>query len=744
MKKLLVVESPAKIKTISKFLGSDFTIVSTLGHIKDLPSKEIGVTMGDPIKLDYVVLPEKKKTVSALCKAAKQADEIFLAPDPDREGEIIAFHAQQEIEKVVKKGTPIHRIAFNEITKPAVINAIENPYKVDSQRVAAQQARRVLDRWVGYQVSPILWRRVAKGLSAGRVQSAALRIVCEREEAIRAFKPEEYWSLDALFKSAGAQFGAALTHIKGKKIEVATEQDAKKHELAIKNATFVIDKVEDKKRIKNPYPPFMTSTLQQAAHTRLGMPVKKTMQIAQKLYEGVELDDPSQPVALITYMRTDSLRISDTALKQTRAYIKSNFADTYLPSKSRVFSKSKKSKSTTQDAHEAIRPVDVSITPDKVANFLDKGMARVYEIIWRRFVASQMSAAQYAQRAVTVKGDVYTYKATGSSVIFDGYLRVYQDESKEKKETMLPKELAAKCPAELLKVAPKQHFTQPPARFNEASLVKEMEKEGIGRPSTYGATLNTLQLRQYATLDPKKRFFASELGMKVNELLTKYFPRIMDIKFTAHMEEDLDNIAQGELERDKLLKEFYTSFEQELAVFEKEVKGKEAVLTELDCPECKEKKLAIRFGKNGEFLGCSGFPECTFTSPFERDDEGLLHMVERKKPELLDEPCPKCGTALRKIVGRNGEFIACSAFPKCKYIKQNVANFPCPKCKSEIAERKWRGKVFWGCNNYPKCKFSISGNIDQKPCPKCKTPYRLLRFVEGVEKLICSDKECKE
>jgi len=743
MKKLLIVESPAKIKTISKFLGRDFRIMSTIGHIMDLPSKSLGVTINDHIELEYVPIEDKQKVIADICKAASTSDEIFLAPDPDREGEIIAWHIGNEIKKVLKDKNKMHRITFNEITAPAVQQAIKDKSIIDMDKVAAQQARRVLDRWVGYEVSPILWRKLQKGLSAGRVQSVALRLVCEREEAIRTFKPEEYWSVAGLFAhNKSAPFEAALTHIKKKKADIKDEKKAKEIVADIKKQQYVVSEIKDKKRIKNPNAPFMTSTLQQAAFNRLGFTVKKTMSVAQKLYEGMPLQDKSTPVALITYMRTDSLRLSDTAIKQARGFIEKNYTKTYLPSKANVYAKGGKA----QDAHEAIRPIDASITPEIAKRYLPKDAARLYELIWQRFIACQMKPAQYAQRQVVIDGGIYTFKVTGSTLIFDGFLKVYGlDENEKEKKVTIPNSLKEKVELTLKKVTPKQHFTQPPPKYTEGSLVKEMEKEGIGRPSTYAATLNTIQARNYVTLDSKKRFTPTELGMAVTAMLVKNLPKIMNVKFTALMEEDLDKIAQGELERDTLLREFYEAFQKDLEAFAgTDSQRKAPEPTDIDCPKCKEHKLVIRFGKSGAFLGCAGFPDCDFTSNFEREEDGTIKLVETEGPKLLDEKCPKCGKQLREVRGKFGMFKACSGYPECKYIPQVKASFKCLKCKEgDVVQRKWRGGTMYGCSNYPKCKFAIFSDIEEKPCPQCKLPF-LTKKVDknGKVTLICYEKTC--
>lgn len=744
MKKLLIVESPAKIKTIKKFLDNDFKIMSTMGHIKDLPTKKLGVEVNDGIEIDYVVIEDKEKTIADICKEASKADEIYLAPDPDREGEIIAWHIAQDIKKVAKKKANIYRIAFNEITKSAVQEAIEQPGEIDMQKVAAQQARRVLDRWVGYEVSPILWKKIAPGLSAGRVQSVSLRLICDREEEIRSFKPEESWSIEGIFGHHESAIAAQLSHIGKKKADLKNKADADSIVSEIKKESYAIESIEDKQRKKNPLPPFMTSTLQQSAYNRLGFSVKKTMQIAQNLYEGIPLSDPSTPVALITYMRTDSLRISDTALKQVRSYLKDNFTKEYIPNSANIYAKTSKGK--TQDAHEAVRPIDVSLTPAKVRPYLPADAAKLYEIIWKRFVASQMTPAEYAQRQVTITGGKFVFKVTGSTLIFDGFLAVYNAEEEEEKENKikLPASLKQGEKTPLEKLSPKQHFTQPPARYTEASLVKQMEKEGIGRPSTYATILNTIRARSYTKLDERKRFVPTELGMTVTKMLVDNFAQIMDLKFTAHMEEDLDKIAQGELDRDQILRNFYDPFQKDLQAFRGtgDKAKREAIETELMCPECDKHKLFIRFGKTGEFLGCGGYPDCSFTSNFERDEQGVIKLIKAEQPQLLNEKCPVCGLQLRTLQGKFGPFNACSGYPECKYIQRKEAPFKCPLSGGDVIERVWRGGKFWGCSDYPKCKFALFDPIENVPCPKCKWPFLISKTKKDQSILQCANKEC--
>ena len=744
MPKLLIVESPAKIKTIGKFLGKEFKIMSTFGHVKDLPSKKIGVeiTKDEKINLEYVPLDGKAETISSICKQASRCDEIFLASDPDREGEIISWHIGEEIAKVLKKDAKMHRIVFNEITKPAIETAITVKRKVDRDKVHAQQARRVLDRWVGYQVSPILWKKITKGLSAGRVQSVALMLVCEREQAIEAFKPEEYWSSHAHFGYDKELFEAELSKINGKKAKIGDKKAADAILKAMDKESYAISDLIEKKRLKKPLAPFMTSTLQQDAFNKLGFSVDRTMSVAQKLYEGVPLADKSNPEALITYMRTDSVRLSDTALKAGRSFIKDEYGANYLPAKANTY---EKKGGNAQDAHEAVRPIDVKHTPDKVAPFLKPEQAKLYALIWKRFVGSQMVPAEYFQRTVTIEAGDYQFRATGSSLMFDGFLKVYAIEDEdEKKSVKIPKDIAKGQALNLSKKEGKQHFTKPPARFSQATLVKEMKELDIGRPSTYAATLSTLVKRQYVEVE-NKRFIPSELGRSVNGLLTKNLPDIINVNFTAQMEQALDKVAGGDVKRDELLLKFYKKFSVDVEKFGGADAKKQAEPTNVKCPDCKKEMLNIRFGKGGQFLGCNGYPECSFTSNFERDEDGNVKLVKTEKPKVVetDLDCPKCGSKLVERVGRYGPFIACPGYPKCKHIHQETLKMPCPKCGGPIGKRAWRGGEFWGCTAYPKCKFAIFSKVIEKPCTKCKkTQYVMLsEKKDGGQIHTCPDKE---
>jgi len=738
--KLLIVESPGKIKTISKFLGKDFRIMSTVGHIKDLPQRRVGISIDEKtgaIDLKYDVLKDKATVIADICKQARVSSAVYLAADPDREGEIIAWHIGQEIEKVFGDPAKIHRISFNEITKSAIQEAIKHPATVNLDKVGAQQARRILDRWVGYEVSPILWRKISKGLSAGRVQSVALLLICEREAEIVAFKVEEYWSVHAIFLSgAKAEMLSELVKISGKNAVIDSKEQADLIVADVKKQQFTITKITEKKRLKNPSAPFMTSTLQQDAYNKLGFSVDKTMSTAQRLYEGIPLADKSGAEALITYMRTDSLRIADSALAAVRDYIGNEYGKEYLPKSPFMYGKK-----GAQDAHEAIRPIDVNITPSYVAKYASPEDAKLYGLIWKRFVACQMEPAEYHQRQVTIDGGKYQFRATGSTLVFDGFLKVYEVEDEDdEKAVKIPKDIAEQDPLGLKKLDPKQHFTQPPPRYTEASLVKELEKRGIGRPSTYNAIISTIQKRAYCSRE-NKRFVPTELGKKVSDMLSQNLPDIINVTFTAKMEEDLDKIAQGDAKRDSVLNEFYAKFKKDLVAFGGNVTDKKAVETNLLCPTC-QSPLVIRFSRNGEFIGCSKFPECSFTSNFSRKESGEIILEDKEQLDLGN--CPNCGKAMVKRMGKFGAFISCSGYPDCKYIHQDKLKMPCPSCGGSLVKRRWKGGSFWGCSKYPGCKFAIFGQVEETPCPKCKSPYLLVLFDKKNETttLSCANKEC--
>jgi DNA topoisomerase I len=736
MKKAIIVEAPTKIKTIKSFLPDDYSIVATMGHIKDLPPKKIGVNISksNEIEIEYAELENKEKAIKNLISGVKGASKIFLASDPDREGEIIALHAKEIIESKFPK-TEIKRITFNEINKEAIIESIKHPRDIDYCLVKAQQARRIMDRWVGYKVSPILWRKVQKGLSAGRVQSVALKIVCLREEEIKDFIQKEYWSIHAKFLVEGSLINADLSTINGKKAESIEKDQIEKTILQVPKENWTVDKIKDTKKKKNPNAPFITSTMQQAAYNELGMNVQQTMSAAQKLYEGIEVNN--KQIALITYMRTDSTRISNTAITEVRKFIKSKIGEKYLPEHKAIYSKK-----GSQDAHEAIRPVNINATPDDIKPYVEGTIYKLYDLIWRRFVACQMKPTEMLNRQILFKSpEKFVFKATGSSVLFDGFLKVLKSASKDEAQT-LPPALTEGSSAQIKDIEKKQHFTQPPSRYNEASMIKELESKRIGRPSTYSAILRTIRDRLYTYLDNKKRFVPTPLGIMVFKILNENMQKIMDIKFTAHMEEELDEISNSEKERDVVLLEFYKEFEESLKIFENKKIDKTVEKTDLNCEAEKcDGKLIIKMSRVGEFLGCENFPDCTYNSSFDRNKDGSIIKIERKN-DVIDELCPECGKNLCNKIGRFGKFIACTGYPECKHIKKEKTKALCTACqKFPLVKKMWKSNIFWSCESYPKCKFSINGDILEKECSKCKNQF----FVKSKKDdlITCSNDKCK-
>ncbi|MBI5599293.1 MAG: type I DNA topoisomerase [Deltaproteobacteria bacterium] len=708
-KSLIIVESPAKAKTINKFLGKDFEVMASVGHIKDLPKSSLGVDIDADFTPCYETIKGKAKVISGLVKAGKEAGAVYLAPDPDREGEAIAWHIKETLEG--KDGKKIFRVLFNEITERAVKEAMAHPGQIDRNKVDAQQARRILDRLVGYQVSPLLWDKVRRGLSAGRVQSVAVRIICEREREIQGFTPREYWSIEAAFDGQPAVhdgFTARLSKKDGKKIEINIAEEAHAIVADLKGAEYKVAEVEKKERKRNPLPPFITSTLQQEAARKLSFTSKKTMMFAQNLYEGVELAEEG-PVGLITYMRTDSPRLAAEAMDAARKFIKGKYGDEYLPAKPNVY----RGKKSAQEAHEAIRPTDLKYTPEYVKNHLTKDQWRLYELIWKRFMASQMSPAVIDQTSAAIAARNYIFQATGAVMKFPGFTAVYEegkDEGGEEEEGKLP----PLNPGQKLDspgVTPRQHFTQPPPRFTEATIVKELEEKGIGRPSTYSAILSTIQEREYVTKE-KGRLAPTELGFLVTGLLVESFPKILDVEFTAHMEEELDGVEEGKIPWLGVMREFYGPFKESLERAKqgmKKVKGTE-VPTEIVCEKCNS-PMVIKWGKKGKFLACSGWPECKNTSDFTTDEKGHVQAVE--KVVETGEKCPNCGKPMSVKSGRYGRFLACSDYPTCKTTKPFSTGVPCPEdgCGGALLERRTkRGRVFYGCSNYPKCKYATWDN----------------------------------
>ncbi len=797
-KSLVIVESPAKAKTINKFLGRNFTVKASMGHVRDLPKKSLGVDEKHDFKPTYEILPGRKKVIDELKKAAEKADKVFLAPDPDREGEAICWHLSEILKKTNKN---LYRVMFNEITKRAVLHGIQEPQKIDSNRVDAQQARRILDRLVGYKVSPLLWDKVRRGLSAGRVQSVALRIVVEREREILAFKPEEYWTLGALLEAKEPPpFEARLFKVDDKKADLKSKEETDSVVASLDKATFVVRSVEAKEKKKNPVPPFITSKLQQDASRKLGFTVRKTMTLAQRLYEGMDLGDLGT-VGLITYMRTDSTRIAPEAMQEVRDYIVKAHGPEYLPEEPRYFKTAK----MTQGAHEAIRPTSMELTPDVVKKYVQKDEFLLYSLIWNRFVASQMKPAVFDVTTADIGAGPCLFRATGSTMKFPGYLAIYQDIAEKSKKDApdaqdeddanraLPP-LAEGDRLKLTKLDPKQHFTQPPPRFTEASLVKELEENGIGRPSTYATILSTIQTRDYVEKQDGK-FVPTELGLTVTDLLVQHFEDILDVKYTARMEEELDEIEEGRLDYVDALKGFHKQFVKDLkaATANMENIKKMEEPTDRTCEKC-GKPMVIKWGRYGRFMACSGYPDCKNTQeiatvvngsggksgaagtasepPAIPEDHGTCEkcgspMVLRKgrfgpfiacsaypkcrntkkiamdkegkititkKPDrILDETCPQCGKPLAVKDGRFGEFTACSNYPECKYIKLKEVGLDCPRegCGGRIVERRSRrGRVFFGCNNYPKCDFVTWYRPVAERCPSCGNPYVLEKITK--------------
>ena len=802
-KGLVIVESPAKAKTIQKYLGKDFTVEASLGHVKDLPKSTLGVDVENDFDTDYVVIPGKEKVLAKLKKLALSMDHIYLAPDPDREGEAIAAHLADELEEGPKKkskkkkktkgdaeeGTErIRRVTFNEITKRAVQEAFEHPRDIDRNLVDAQQARRVLDRLVGYQVSPLLWDKVRRGLSAGRVQTVALRLIVEREREIKAFQKVEYWTIDAhLAANKPPAFDARFLGKGEEKVEVNNGEDAEKIRKALENADWLVRSVDKKERRRNATPPFTTSKLQQDSSRKLRFSVKRTMMIAQRLYEGVELGEEGS-VGLITYMRTDSTRVSPEAIREVREYIGSEYGPQYLPEQPNAY----KEKKDAQGAHEAIRPSSVANHPDKIKQYLKEDEFKVYKLIWQRFVASQIMPAVFDQTTVDIDAkaakETFWFRVTGSVLKFDGFLKVYEESKDGKDED--DEELKNKLPAleagqklTLKELKPEQHFTEPPPRYNEASLVKELEERGIGRPSTYAAILTTIQERQYAQKIGGK-FTPTEIGLVVTDLLVENFPDIFDIQYTARLEEDLDQIEEGKETWTDALADFYKKFEKDLKYASKHMENIKRMEKPTDekCERCGS-PLVIKWGKHGSFYACSSYekdnPEsCTFTkeNPINLPDLdsadvqdtgaaeeycencGRVMVLKRGRfgqfmactgypdckttrrldqgkrvPDIpLEEKCPKCERNLIIRHGRYGEFTSCSGYPDCKYVKQNFIGVKCPLCEDgEIVEKRARkGNTFYGCGNYPKCKFTSANKPIAEKCPDCGNAFLVEKNLE--------------
>ena len=694
--KLIIVESPAKARTIKNFLGRGYDVIASKGHIRDLPKSRFGITLDEETHQlipKYSVAKENAPTVKEIKEKAKKADTIYIATDEDREGEAIGWHIAHAIKKDPES---LPRIVFHEITKTAIKHALESARKIDMDMVNAQQARRLLDRIVGYKLSPLLASKIQKGLSGGRVQSSTLKLVVDREREIKAFVPKEYWTIDTKFKP---NIDANLIKHKEKKISklsIENKEQANAITQSVKNDAFTIAKIETKQRKSATPPPFMTSTLQQTASSKLGFTPKKTMMIAQTLYEGVKTPDGTSGV--ITYMRTDSLNLAQEAVGAVRGIIENRYGKKYLPKAPKVYTKKSKG---AQEAHEAIRPTMLQFTPEVAQSFLKADEIKLYRLIYERFMACQMEDAIFEQQSIIFKGNENEFRASGRKLIFDGFYAVTGAEDKDK---LLPT-LQEGDKAEIQSVKPEQHFTEPPSRYSEASLIKKLEAEGVGRPSTYAPTIATLSNRTYVTIE-KKQIIPTEIAFTVTEILEKNFPNIVDINFTAEMEEELDEIAEGEIDWQKLLLEFYEKFMQQIEEGKKNIVSlKLAKPLGRTCPKCGEHELLLRSGRFGNFIACSGFPKCKYTE--QCDEEG--NKVE-KKETTADEKCEKCGADMIVKSGRNGQFLACSNYPECKNTKsinveEKVSKTPCPDCGGKISLKNSRRGPFWGCENYPECKF---------------------------------------
>jgi len=792
---LVIVESPAKAKTINKYLGKQFVVKASIGHIKDLPKRDLAVDIEHGFEPHYEVIEGKKKLIQELKQAAKGADNVYLAADPDREGEAICFHLQEVLQDGKKSGPPIYRVMFNEITKRAIQKAMEKPGQVNISLVDAQQARRVLDRLVGYKISPLLWDKVRRGLSAGRVQTVALRLIVEREREIRAFQKKEYWTIDVdLAARKPPVLTARLIKQNEETPEIGNQETADAVLKALEGADYTVKSVTTREKRRNPVAPFITSTLQQESSRKLRFSVKRTMMLAQRLYEGAEVG--KETVGLITYMRTDSTRISEDAIADVRHYISDRYGKEFLPDSPNVY----RSKKDAQDAHEAIRPTSLAYTPELVEKHLAEDEMKLYRLIWNRFVASQMLPALYDQTTIDVSargatGTNYLFRATGSVLKFEGFLKIYQegkDQADEEDEEMKHR-LPVVTEGERLRfrsIKPEQHFTEPPPRYNEATLVKRLEADGVGRPSTYASILSTIQEREYVKKEGG-RFSPTELGMVVTDLLLESFDDIFDVTYTARMEAELDDIEEGKLDWRMAMSEFYDRFDKDLKHAEEhmtDVKRMEKP-TDQTCDKC-GKPLVIKWGRHGSFIACTGYPECTYTRelPVDLPDIDTADLTEQgeeeycqncgrpmvlkkgrfgtflactgypdckttkqiggaqKKPDQqLDEKCPQCGNHLVLKTGRFGEFTACSNYPTCKYVKQKTIGMKCPECsEGEIVERRSkRGKTFYGCSRWPDCNFVAWAKPVPEKCPECGSPYLLEKWLKSGPVWQCPNAECK-
>lgn len=722
-KSLIIVESPAKAKTIGKFLDNQFTVKASMGHIRDLPAKEFGINVDKNFEPKYVTDPKKAEIIKELRKALAHAPALYLASDHDREGEAIAWHLTKLLEKELA-GKPVHRVLFNEITAKAIQDAIQNPEQIDQAKVDAQQARRILDRIVGYRISSLLWSIIAKDLSAGRVQSVALRLICEREAEIRKFVPREYWKLEADFwRGELPPFKASLEKVDGKKIDLNTEMEALQILSSIQGKPAMLSDIKRGNRLLEPPPPFITSTLQQEASNILNFQSSRTISIAQQLYEGVDIG--GETAGLISYMRTDSVRVSEEANTACRKLIRDRYGNDYLNPASRAYP----NKNKAQDAHEAIRPTDPFRTPESLAKHLKPEQLKLYTLIWQRFVATQMTAALLRQTSVQVKLAEAIFGASGNEVIEQGFIRAYPHVNIQSGEFIHPSYTKGDD-LEYKDMQHSQHFTTPPNRFTEASLIKELEVKGIGRPSTYASIITTLRQRKYVEME-KKSFLPTPLGIDVNGFLVGKFDEVFNVRFTAEMEDKLDQIEEGKVIWQNLVRDYYVQLDKLIVQVDiKKEKHSFIVETDIVCDACQEGKMILRRTKNGEFLACNRFPQCKNKKNVSHDDQGGMIVVE---PQKMDEKCPKCGNDLIQRSGRFGQFIACSAYPKCKYTRHVTLNMKCPKCHEGdiVPRRSKKGKPFHTCSRYPECDWITNDTPVPIACPNCGHEYLFESFKRG-------------
>jgi DNA topoisomerase-1 len=746
---LVIVESPAKAKTINKYLGKEYQVLASYGHVRDLVPKEGAVDPAHGFAMKYQPIARSSKHLDAIAKALEKADTVYLATDPDREGEAISWHLQQLLaERGLLKDKPVRRVVFHEITQRAVSEAMRNPRGISTDLVNAQQARRALDYLVGFNLSPLLWRKIRRGLSAGRVQSPALRLIVEREEEIERFEAREYWTVQARLAKASHRFPARLVEFGGEKIEqfsivdAARAAEVRSQLLAGAQGQLQVERVERKQKRRNPTAPFITSTLQQEAARKLGFTAKRTMQIAQQLYEGVDLG--GEQVGLISYMRTDSVALAQEAVQEIRAFIAERYGSDQLPAQPRTYKTRAKN---AQEAHEAVRPTSVQRDPEALRRILTPDQAKLYELIWKRTVACQMTHATFDTVAITLTaGDAGRFRATGQTLVHPGFMAVYQEGRDEQSDEDENRELPAIAEGEsipLEEIETDQHFTEPPPRFSEATLVKALEEFGIGRPSTYASIISTLQDREYVVLD-RKRFMPTDVARIVNRFLTQHFTQYVDYQFTARLEDQLDAVSRGEREWVPVLEDFWGPFKNRVDETLENVSRAEVTTETLEetCPKC-EKPLTIRLGRRGRFVGCSGYPECDYT-------RNLEDKADDAPPELVEgRNCPECGAGLVQRQGRYGKFLGCSAYPTCKHIepleKPRETGVTCPECnEGHLLQRKSRyGKLFYSCNRYPACKYAVWNPPLAEPCPQCNWPILTLKTTKrrGTEK-VCPRKEC--